>query len=184
MVLPPAHNYYIGCGATIAPNGLLLWISAVIYRKIFILNITSIDSRTKEKISLAPTPFSDETSLLYYLWSNVAYSINITCFRFQREQTVIIAFSYDKLYLKYFSVCGQTWQYCTYSIQYWHHVFPVSKRAKSDHCIFLWQVVFKKLLCMRSNVAYCIATTCFRFLKKQKNDNWFSNDKAVLYIGC
>jgi hypothetical protein len=36
MVLPPAHNYYIGCRATIAPKGLLLWMSAVIYSKISI----------------------------------------------------------------------------------------------------------------------------------------------------
>jgi hypothetical protein len=69
MVLPPAHNYYIGCAATTryTPKGLLLWMSAVIYNKISIKNISSIDSQTKEKISLAPTPFSDETSLLYNL---------------------------------------------------------------------------------------------------------------------
>jgi hypothetical protein len=68
MVLPPAQNFYIGCGATIAPKGLLLWMSDVIYSKISIYNIISIDSQTKEKISLAPTPFSDETSLLYNIW--------------------------------------------------------------------------------------------------------------------
>jgi hypothetical protein len=67
MAVPPAHNYNIGCGATIAPKGLLLWMSAVIYSKITILNISSIDSQTKEKISLAPTPFSDEASFLYNL---------------------------------------------------------------------------------------------------------------------
>jgi hypothetical protein len=34
IVLPPAHNYNIGCRATIAPKGLLLRMSAVIYSKI------------------------------------------------------------------------------------------------------------------------------------------------------
>jgi hypothetical protein len=63
MVLPLAHNYYIGCEATIAPKGLLLWMSAVIYSKISIYLFIYIDSQTKEKISPAPTPFSEETSL-------------------------------------------------------------------------------------------------------------------------
>jgi hypothetical protein len=65
MELPPAHNYYIGLRVTIVPKGLLLWMSAFIYSKISIKNISSIDSQTKEKISLAPTPFSDETSLFH-----------------------------------------------------------------------------------------------------------------------
>jgi hypothetical protein len=63
--------------ATIAPKGLLLWVSAVIYSKISIENITSIDSQTKEKISLAPTPFSDETSLLYNLCIMTRLSLKV-----------------------------------------------------------------------------------------------------------
>jgi hypothetical protein len=36
MVLPPPQNDYTGCGATIAPKGLLLRMSAVTYSKISI----------------------------------------------------------------------------------------------------------------------------------------------------
>jgi hypothetical protein len=59
MVLPPAHNYHIGC----AKRPLALDVCCY---KISLKNISWKDSQTKEKISLALTPFSDETKAVQY----------------------------------------------------------------------------------------------------------------------
>jgi hypothetical protein len=59
--------YYIGFGFTIGPKCLMLQMSAVIYSEFSREIIISVDPQTIPKISLTPTPFSDETSLLYNL---------------------------------------------------------------------------------------------------------------------